>query len=49
VRGCVYRDIAGSPAYTDLIGLWGGGNVQPVLGRFIQQFRRMQRAAAGNS
>ena len=43
VRGCVYRDIAGTPAHADLIGLWRSGNMQPVLGRFIQQLRRMQK------
>lgn len=44
VRGCVYRDIAGAPANADLIGLWRSGTVQPVLGRFIQQLTRIQKA-----
>lgn len=37
VRGCVYRDLAGPPAYADLIGLWRRTNVPPALRRFIQQ------------
>lgn len=40
VRGCVYRNIAGSPSYADLIGLWRRNNVPPALRRFIQQLRR---------
>jgi DNA-binding transcriptional LysR family regulator len=44
VRGCVYRDIAGAPAHADLIGLWRGGNVQPVLARFIRQLRRLYKS-----
>ena len=48
VRGCVYRDIAGTAAYADLIGLWRSGNAQPVLGRFIHQLQRMQKAAGGD-
>jgi len=44
VRGCVYRDIAGTSAHADLIGLWRSGNVQPVLGRFIRQLKRVQKA-----
>jgi DNA-binding transcriptional LysR family regulator len=40
VRGCVYRDLAGPPAYADLIGLWRRNNVPPVLRRFIQQLKR---------
>ena len=43
VRGCVYRDIAGAPAHADLIGLWRSGNVQPVLGKFIRQLRRLHK------
>ena len=43
VRGCVYRDIAGTPAHADLIGLWRSGSVQPALRRFIQQLKRTQR------
>jgi DNA-binding transcriptional LysR family regulator len=49
VRGCVHRDIAGTLAHADLIGLWRSGNVLPVLGRFIEQLQRMQMAARGNS
>ena len=45
VHDCVYRDIAGAAAYADLIGLWRRGNVQPVLGRFIHQLKRMQKSA----
>jgi len=44
VRGCVYRDIAGTPAHADLIGLWRRSNVPPALRRFIQQLKRMQNA-----
>jgi len=43
VRGCVYRDIAGTSAYADLIGLWRRNNVSPTLQRFIRQLRRMQK------
>lgn len=39
VRGCVYRDIAGPPAYADLIGLWRRANVPPALRRLILQLR----------
>ncbi len=39
VRGCVYRELAGAPAYADLIGLWRRNNVPPALRRFIQQLR----------
>jgi DNA-binding transcriptional LysR family regulator len=46
VRGCVYRDIAGSPAHADLIGLWRRNNVPPALRRFIQQLRRLQAPGA---
>src|SRR5215471_3506442 len=42
VRGCIYRDIAGTPAYADLIGLWRRSNVPPVLGRFVAQLKRIQ-------
>lgn len=42
VRGCIYRDIAGTPAHADLIGLWRRGNVPPILSRFIRQLKRMQ-------
>lgn len=42
VRGCIYRDISGSPAHADLIGLWRRSNVPPVLRRFIRQLKRMQ-------
>ena len=42
VRGCTYRDIAGTPAYADLIGLWRRSDVPPVLGRFIRQLKRLQ-------
>jgi DNA-binding transcriptional LysR family regulator len=42
VRGCIYRDIAGPPAYGDLIGLWRRSNVPPVLRRFIRQLKRLQ-------
>jgi DNA-binding transcriptional LysR family regulator len=41
VRGCVYRDFAGSPAYADLIGLWRRNNVPPALRRFIQQLKHI--------
>jgi DNA-binding transcriptional LysR family regulator len=44
VRGCVYRDISGTAAHADLIGLWRSGSAEPVLGRFIHQLKRMQRA-----
>lgn len=43
VRGCVYRDIAGTPTYADLIGLWRRSNVPPVLRRFIQLLKRIQK------
>lgn len=46
VRGCVYRKIAGPPAYADLIGLWRRNNASPALRRFIQQLKRMQSPAA---
>lgn len=49
VRGCIYRDISGTLAHADLIGLWRRGNVQPVLQRFIQQLKRMQKAAGANT
>ena len=42
VRGCVYRDMAGAPAYADLIGLWRRNNVPPALRRLIQQLRRQR-------
>jgi DNA-binding transcriptional LysR family regulator len=45
VRGCVYRDIAGMPAYADLIGVWRRSSVPPVLRRFLSQLRRMQKPA----
>jgi DNA-binding transcriptional LysR family regulator len=44
VRGCVYREIAGAPAYADLIGVWRRANVPPALRRFLQQLKRMQKA-----
>lgn len=44
VRGCIYRDIAGTPSYADLIGLWRRNNVPPALRRFIQQLRRGAKA-----
>ena len=44
VRGCVYRDISGTAAHADLIGLWRSGSAEPVLGRFIHQLKRMQSA-----
>lgn len=43
VRGCVYRDLAGPPAYADLIGLWRRDNGSPALRRFTQQLRRSAR------
>jgi DNA-binding transcriptional LysR family regulator len=43
VRGCIYRDIAGAPAYADLIGLWRRNSVPPALRRLIQQLRRMRK------
>jgi DNA-binding transcriptional LysR family regulator len=46
VRGCIYRDISGSPAHADLIGLWRRSNVPPVLRRFIRQLKRMQNLSA---
>src|SRR5215471_2373758 len=42
VRGCVYRELAGSPSYADLIGLWRRNNVPPVLRRFVQQLKRVK-------
>ena len=45
VRGCVYRELAGTPSHADLIGLWRRDNVPPVLRRFIQQLRHIQTAA----
>ncbi|MBV8844558.1 MAG: LysR family transcriptional regulator [Bryobacterales bacterium] len=45
VRGCMYRDIAGKPAYADLIGLWRRSSVTPVLRRFIRQLKRTQNHA----
>jgi len=45
VRGCVYRDIAGAPAFADLIGLWRRNNVSPGLRRLIQQLKRMRKTA----
>lgn len=45
IRGCVYRDIVGAAAHADLIGLWRRSNVPPVLRRFIQTLKRMQRTA----
>jgi DNA-binding transcriptional LysR family regulator len=45
VRGCTYCDIAGSPAYADLIGLWRRNDVPPALRRLIQQLRRMRKTA----
>lgn len=45
VRGCVYRDIAGTVAHADLIGLWRRGNIQPVLKRFVQQLKQTQKTA----
>jgi DNA-binding transcriptional LysR family regulator len=45
VRGCVYRDLAGSPAYADLIGLWRRTNVPPALQRFLQQLTRIHPTA----
>lgn len=45
VRGCVYRDIAGSAAYADLIGLWRRSNVPPALRRLIQQLKHMRKTA----
>lgn len=47
VRGCVYRDLAGEPAYADLIGLWRRKNVPPALRRFIQQLKRARAAGPG--
>jgi DNA-binding transcriptional LysR family regulator len=46
VRGCVYRDIAGAPAYADLIALWRRKNVPPALRRLIHQLRRTRKRAA---
>lgn len=48
VRGCIYRDISGSPAHADLIGLWRRSNVPPVLRRFIRQLKRMQSLSASS-
>lgn len=45
IRGCVYRDLAGNAAYADLIGLWRSGAVQPILGRFIRQLKRIQKTS----
>jgi len=46
VRGCVYRDISGAPAYADLIALWRRNNVPPALRRLIHQLRRTRKRAA---
>ena len=46
VRGCIYRDISGSPAHADLIGLWRRSNVPPVVRRFIRQLKRIQNLSA---
>lgn len=40
VDGCEYRDIDGTPAHADLIGLWRRDNVPPALQRFVQQLQR---------
>jgi DNA-binding transcriptional LysR family regulator len=45
VRGCVYRDIAGTPTHADLIGLWRRNNVSPALRRLVQQLKRLRRTA----
>lgn len=45
VRGCIYRDIAGTPAHADLIGLWRRGNPPPVLPRFIRHLKKMHNRA----
>ena len=45
VRGCVYRDIAGMPAYADLIGMWRRGSAPPVLRRFLAELKRIQKPA----
>jgi DNA-binding transcriptional LysR family regulator len=45
VRGCVYRDISGAPAYADLIALWRRNNVPPALRRLIHQLRRTRKRA----
>jgi len=39
VKGCVYREIAGTASHADLIGLWRHDNVPPALGRLVQQLR----------
>ncbi len=44
-RGCVYRDIAGPPAYADLTGVWRRTSVPAALQRFIKQLRRAQKVA----
>jgi DNA-binding transcriptional LysR family regulator len=49
VRGCVYRDLAGKPAYSDLIGLWRRNNVPPALRRFIQQLKRLPASGPKSS
>lgn len=41
VRGCVYRDLAGPPAFVDLIGLWRRDNGSPGLRRVVEQLRRL--------
>jgi DNA-binding transcriptional LysR family regulator len=41
VRGCVYRELAGTQSYADLIGLWRRDNVPPALRRFVQQLKRV--------
>jgi DNA-binding transcriptional LysR family regulator len=40
IRGCVYRDLAGPPAYADLIGLWRRNDQTPALRRFVHLLRR---------
>jgi DNA-binding transcriptional LysR family regulator len=46
VRGCVYRDLAGQPAYADLIALWRRKDQSPVLKRFVQLLGRKSRKSA---
>jgi DNA-binding transcriptional LysR family regulator len=46
VRGCIYRDMAGTPAYADLIALWRRNNVPPALRRLIHQLKRTRKRAA---
>lgn len=45
VRGCVYRDLAGPPAYADLIAVWRRADQTPALRRFVQLLGRRGKGA----